>query len=799
MLLIYIKIAWRNLWRQKGLSFINICGLSVSITAFILLFTYIRHEASFDRFHPKGENTYRVVTNFGHESSSALPRTLPGIAQLIKQSFPEVAQSVRIKPEAYRIRVNEKVFGHEDFLMTDPSFEEMFHFPVLSGNLNQALSDPSSVALTHGLAQKLFGHTDVIDKTIEVEQYFLDTLQRRLNSRFVPLRIGALLKDPPTHTHLQFSALQSYEAYDRLYARSFSNDILVYFQTIQTLTEQQQQAIKSVLLDHIADIFGENHRDAISHDFQLLHDIHFGPGYGYDLGQRGNKKLIYVFAAVALFILFISVINFINLVTARSEKRAVEAAIRKVSGAGRAQIIRQFMGEAIMVCCIALLLALLMAELLMSPFASLLNRELSLFGMMDLPLLFSIVAFAPIIGMLAGAYPSIVFSRFQPVEILRGKARGGNKTPLLRIILVIIQFSISVVLIVSVMVFNRQTHYMKNADLGFSARNVIVISGLTERMVKGFESIKAELTTNTAIEGVSSSQAFPGASGSGMSLRKPEDPESMSISAQEYRVGNDFQTTFGIRLKQGRWFDFDDQNDLQNFILNETAVKALGLHQPVGEEIVMWRRNGRIIGVVEDFHISSLKNQIEPLVISAYAQSFYHIAVKLSHGREEEALAHIKNTLAAFDPNFVFREWYLENHFRKMYKQEENNNTILNFASLLAIIIAMLGILGLSSYIIMARTREIGIRKILGAGNMQIIRVLFTDIIKWVLLASIIASPIAWYLMDRWLEAFPYRISMSVIYLVLASAFSILMVILTVSWQTYRAARRNPINSIKSQ
>ncbi|TVQ19786.1 MAG: ABC transporter permease [Bacteroidetes bacterium] len=799
MLLIYLKIAWRNIWRQKGLSLINICGLSVSITAFILLSTYIRHEASFDRFHPKGENTYRVVTFFGHEASSALPRTLPGIAQLLDEQFPEVTRSVRIKPEAYKIRINDRVFEHEDFLMTDPSFQEIFHFPVLAGNLSQTLSDPSSVALTHGLANKLFGHTDVIDKTIEVEQYFLDTLHRRLNSRFVPLRIGALLLDPPTHTHLQFSALQGYESYDRNYSRTFSNDILLYFQTLHPLTDQQQEAIRPALQDHIAGIFGENYRDALSHEFQPLHEIHFGPGYGYDMGQRGNKTLIYIFAAVALFILFISVINFINLVTARSEKRAVEAAIRKVSGAGRAQIIRQFMGEAIMVCCIALLLALVMAELLMNPFASLLNRKLSLFGMMDLPQLLFIVAFAPIIGMLAGAYPSIVFSRFQPVEILRGKARGGNKAPLLRIILVIIQFTISVVLIVSVMVFNRQTQYMKNADLGFSSRNIIVVSGLTDRIIGGFESIKSELLSSTAIEGVSSSQAFPGTSGSGMSLRKPEDPETMSISSQEYRIGKDFQTTYGIRLKHGRWFDFDDQSDLQNFILNETAVKALGLHQPLGEEIVMWRRNGRIIGVVEDFHTSSLKNQIEPLVISAYAQSFYHIAVKLSYGREEEALAHIGNTLEAFDPNFVFREWYLENHFRNMYRQEENNNTILNFASLLAIIIAMLGILGLSSYVIMARTREIGVRKILGARTFQIIRVLFTDIIKWVLLASIIASPIAWYLMERWLEAFPYRISMSVIYLISAAAISILIVMVTVSWQTFRAARRNPVDAIKAQ
>lgn len=799
MIIAYLKIAWRNIWRQKGLSLINICGLSVSIAAFILLSSYIKHETTFDKFHPDGEKTYRVVTIFGHEAASALPRTLPGVAQLFQDQFPEVIHSVRFKPEEYRIRLGEKEFSHEKFLMTDPTFEKLFNFPVLAGNLSQTLSDPSSVALTQSLAHKIFGHTDVLDETIEVEQYYMDTLQRRLNSRYVTLRIGAVLTNPPSRTHLEFSALQGYESYDPYYARTFSNDVFLYFQTFHPLTQPQEQAIKAALQDHVADVFGEDYRDALSHVFQPLYDIHFGPTYGYDLGKRGNKTLIYVFAAVALFILFISVINFINLVTARSEKRGVEAAIRKVSGASRGQIIRQFMGEAVLVCFISLLFALMMAELLMHPFAALLNRDLSLFGMMDLPQLLSYIAFAPLIGILAGAYPSLTFSRFQPVEILRGKARGGIKTPLLRIILVIIQFTISAVLIVSVMVFNKQTHFMKNADLGFSSRNIIVINGLTDRMIGAFESIKSELLSSTAIEGVSASQAFPGTSGSGMSLRKPEDPESMSVSAQEYRVRKDFQTTYGIRMKQGRWFDFDDQSDLENFILNETAVRALGLHQPLGEEIVMWRRTGKIIGIAEDFHISSLKNQIEPLVITAYAQTFYHIAVKLSIGREEEAIAHIRNTLGAFDPNYVFKEWYLENHFRSMYKQEENNNTILNYASLLAIIIAMLGILGLSSYIIMARTKEIGIRKILGAGTLQIIRALFMDIIKWVLLANIIAAPLAWYLMDRWLEAFPYRISMSFVYLGVAALISVLIVLLTVSWQTFLAARRNPVTALKAQ
>jgi putative ABC transport system permease protein len=297
---------------------------------------------------------------------------------------------------------------------------------------------------------------------------------------------------------------------------------------------------------------------------------------------------------------------------------------------------------------------------------------------------------------------------------------------------------------------------------------------------------------------VSSSQAFPGASGSGMSLRKLDDPESATISSNEYRVGKDFQTTYAIKLKEGRWFDFDLQSDLDNFVINETAARALGLTQPIGEEIIMWKRQGRIIGVTEDFHISSLKSQIEPLVITAYASAFYHIGVRMEKGNESMAIEHIRNTLAAFDSNFVFNEWHLDNHFRNLYRQEENNNTILNYASILAIVIAMLGVLGLSSHIISARTNEIGIRKVLGASNYQVISVLFTDIIRWVIVANVIAWPVAWYLMSQWLNGFPYRIQFSWWYLVIATFLSILIVVITVSGQTIKAAVRNPVDALKT-
>jgi putative ABC transport system permease protein len=798
MIKIYLKIAWRNIIREKWVSLINITGLSVSIAAFILLITFIRHEVGFDKFHPEGEKVYRVISSFGNESASVLPRTLPHMAELITDQIPVVAYSARLRPEGYGVKIDGEIFERENFLLTDPSFTEIFNFEVIAGDLTQTLADPSAIAITKTLADKLIGKPDPIGQVIEVEQAYYNQEERRLNSRFIPVRIGALLADPPTNTHLKFSVLQSFESYDKDYAATFSNDVFVYFKTIMPLEQTGQEEILSLIKEDAVEKYGENYRDLLSYRLQPMHDIHFGQKYGYDMGVRGNLDLIYVFSAVALFILSIAVINFVNLVTARSEKRAIEAAIRKVSGANRAHIITQFIGEAVLICFIAFFIGLALAELLTTPFSSLLNRDLHLLKEFELKQILVFLIFAPVIGIIAGAYPAFVFSKYQPVQILRGHSRGGSKSPLLRIILVIVQFSISVILIISVLVFNRQTQYMKNADLGFSPENVLVISGLSERIVNSFDAIKHELHTHPAITNVSSSHAFPGSSGSGMSLRKADDPESATISSNEYRIGKDFQATYGIKLKEGRWFDFDLQSDMENFIINETAARALGLNQPIDEEIIMWRRKGRIIGITEDFHISSLKSQIEPLVITAYSSTFYHIGIKMDRGKETEALEHIRNTLAAFDPNFVFNEWHLDNHFRNLYKQEENNNTILNSASILAIIIAMLGVLGLSSYIISARTNEIGIRKVLGATDIQVIRVLFTDIIRWVVVANIIAWPVAWYLMSQWLAGFPYRISFSLWYLVIASLVSVLIVLFTVSGQTIRAASKNPVDALKT-
>jgi putative ABC transport system permease protein len=795
----YFKSGWRNIIRQKWFSFINVFGLAVGLAAAIMLYIYIKHETTYNKFHNDSEKIYRVISSFGPDANDALPRTFPGAAQVLKDQSPLVEQTVRIKPEYYNLRIGEKVFRGHTCLMTDPSFAEIFDFKVISGDLGHTLSDPFSIAITRELAEVLFDRVDPLNQILEIEHHFIDEPLRRMSQKYIPVKVGAVIETLPKNSMFQFSVLQSYESYDPTVSRTFSNDVFVFLKSKNVLSDENKEDLSALIKTYTLTIYGEEYRERIAYSLQALTDIHFGQKYGYDMGPRGNKELIYIFGAVALFILFIAIINFINLVTARSEKRAVEAAIRKVSGAERYQIILQFLGEAVMISFMALLLALLFSEILINPFANLLNRELSLPDELSFQQIIIFISMAPLIGILAGLYPAMLFAGYNPVQILRGKARGGSGNPMLRIFLVVIQFGISVILIITIMVFNRQIEYMKNTSLGFSAENVMVFGGLSDRLVNGFDALKSELLMLPGVVKVSSSQAYPGVSGSGMSLRRAEDPAEMNISANEYRTSRDFQETFGIKIKQGRWFDYDSQSDIQNFIVNETAVKTLGLTNPIGQKVIMWQREGEIIGVAEDFHYSSLKNEISPLVMSAYSPAFYYISVKLSGQDTQATIEKVKNTLLAFDPNFNINERYLDAYFKALYKQEENNNKILTFASALAVIIAMMGIFGLSSYIIVSRTKEIGVRKVMGASVWQIIAVLFKDITRWVLLANLIAWPIAWWVMTNWLEGFPYRIHMSVWFLAWAGILSMLIVAITISGQTFMAARKNPVDALRGE
>ena len=791
----YLKIAWRNITRQKWASLINIFGLAVGMTASILLYIYISYETSFDRFHDNGQKVYRLVSHFSGPHTDVLPRAFPQLAELAWEKSPLVSDYCRVKNENTTITLDDKTFGGVVTLMVDESFPEFFSFPAQQGDLAQTLADPTSIAISHELAQRLFGEEDPINQTMQITKAAYDEELERWSTRLDPVRVGAVLQPMPKNTLLQFDALLSYEAYDPQWVSTFSNDVFVFL-----MVEGADPDLESIT-DITAEFFAEWRSSGmiITHELQALTSIHFGEKYGYDIGPKGNLEQIIVFIFVALFILVIAIINFINLVTARSERRAVEACIRKVSGASRHDIIWQFLGESVLMSLIAFMLAMVFVELTLSPFSQLLGRELSLTALESLQLFVSLFGVMLLIGLLAGLTPAMLFSRFQPAEIMRGKFKGGNRNPLLRIALVVVQFAISVILIISITVFNRQVHYMKTKDLGYDPENVMGHFGLTPSLITGYDALRAELLQSPDILYVGSGQSMPSFGGSGQIMRPAEAPEGDDITLTEYRVREGYKEVFGLELVDGRWYDFSLNTDRVNYVINETAARIMGLQDPVGAEVVMFKRPGKVIGVVKDFHFGSLRNEIEALTFTAYSNAFYQIYIKLSGNNKEQALAHAREVFERFDPNYNFQEWYLSERLTGLYRAEEQSNKIMNISSLLAVLIAVMGLLGLSSYIVMARRKEIGLRKIFGASSFQIIAVLFTDIGRWVVLANLIAWPIAWYAMHQWLSSYPYRIGVSWVYMAIAGLVSVLIAGLTISGHTWRAARTNPVESLNAE
>ncbi len=796
MLINYLKTAWRNIVRHKNTSLINVFGLAVGFAASMLLYIYISHELSFDRFHEKSNQIVRVIAHFRGDMDLSLPRGTPDCGSIAQEQSPNVVNYLNLKNEKSTIRIGDRIYEDIDLLYADASFEDFFQFPVWQGDVTQTLEDPSGIVISRELATRLFGEEDALNQTIQVAKTFVNQETGSYGQRYTTTRIGAILDHHRNNSHLQFSGLLSMEGLHSGWRSGMFLDKFTYLMFNDNPTEEDKRAIATLLGNRINDLL--NNQFDIELELQDLSKIHFAEKLSNEYAITGNRELVAAFIALALFILVIAMINFINLVTARSDKRATEAAIRKVSGASRRDIILQFLGESLMLSFIALLLAAVIVEVLITPFASLLGRELQMSHTDSLIIFVRWLWIGLVVGILAGLYPAYAFSRFQPVEILRGKTRGGKRNPLLRVVLVVVQFGISSFLIISITVFMLQVNHMRNADLGFDKDNVVSLLGVSESIKSSYPALRAELMSHPGIEQVGTSQTLPGTGESGMGMRLNE-PGASDIPIWEIRIGQGAPEAFGFTLKEGRWWDFELFDDRNNFVINETAVRALGLNQAVGQEVMMMHRRGRIIGVVQDFHYRTLTTSIDPLVLTVYSDIFSSITLRLNPESRADALSHAQDVFHAFDPNYTFSPYYLASHFGRFYAEEENNNKILGAGSVLAIIIAMLGLLGLSAFMVTTRTKEMGIRKAMGATTSQLIILLFRDITKWVVLANILAWPVAWFIMNRWLGNYPYRIDMSVWYLAGAGIVSVLIAGLTISSHAWQAARTNPVNCLRSE
>ncbi len=788
----YFKIAWRLIKKNLGHTLVNIIGLGLGFSAAILMLIYVHHQLSFDRFHENSDRIYRFVI----EGSMADGKTISGaitvadIGPTVTEEIPEADYFTRFYFHGTNeVVIDEKRFTDDRIAWVDSVFFKMFSFPLVHGNPETALLEPNSIVLSRSVAKKYFGETNPIGEVIKVG-----------GSDY---QITAMMKDVPANSHLQFDMLASFHTLQTANNNVVANQGISFATYLMTRPDASFDDFAPKIVNsadtYINNIFNE-HGIHISHALQPLSRAYLYSDFHFDnSGKTGDIRNVYIFSFLAFIVILVAVFNFVNLVTAQSEKRAREIGMRKVMGAVRKNLIVQFIGESLIITFLAFIFSLLLNELFIGSFSALLDENLSLLYYQNPLMLFGILGFVSAVGIVAGLYPALYLSHHEPVNVLKGgvmKTAGNNN---LRKVLVVLQFTVSVFLISSVLLLNRQVQYMKHKDLGFDREHVISIRNFTPAIRSAYRSLKAELLQHPDIMSVTASQSVPGENRSLQnSFRQGDDP-STAVMMYENRVQSDFLKTFGMRIEEGRDFDPEMRTDTASFILNRAAVRKLDLENPIGAKINVWQQRGTVIGVVSDYNFMSLRNEIDPLAITIYTDWFNRISIRVTPGSTNETLQYARKVFESADSNYVFDYFFVDERFAEMYRKEERTNKLIKYASILAIIISFMGLYALTSFTVMKRVKEIAIRKTLGASVPKIMGLLFSELFRWLLIGNLIAWPLAFYTVTRWQENFAFRINIIDYwyYFVLAGLLAALAGVLASMIQMMSAARTNPAVCLK--
>jgi hypothetical protein len=777
----YLKVNLRNLLRHKGYSFINIAGLALGMACCSLLLLWVKDELSFDRYHQHAENLYRVVNESEQEDVAYLV-TPGGLGPALKQEIPEVVNAMRTAPNQRRlIQFQEKRFYEDGVYLADPALFEMFTFTFLQGDAGTALPSTDAVVLTESLAKKYFGSDDPLGKTIQINNH--DCL------------VTAVIADIPQNSHFRFTLVRSFE----LIPEHMQGWESIQWNTYVQLREGTNAAdvspkITACVQRHMA---GSDSR----YFLQPLKDVRlFSSRFQYDSALRGDVKYVYIFSVLAMGILLIACINFMNLATARSGNRAKEVGLRKVVGAKRSDLVRQFLGESVILTFIALGAALFLVWICLPLFNRVADKTIQLghMGLGNAWWLFAAVAL--VTGLVAGSYPALVLSAFQPASIFKGGVRTGVNKAILRKVLVIIQFSITIVMIIGTFVIYSQLHFMQKRSLGFESEQIVYMPMYGQLRGK-YQAIKAKLLQSAAVADVTTSYV-PVGIGSGCygewDGKRSEDDVHMYIASVDYN----FLDFFDIELLDGRFFSPEFSTDpTQAFVVNEAAVRAMKMKDPVGQRFAVGGggMSGRIIGVIKDFHYRSLHNQIEPFIFILQPEEYWQLIVKLQRGQLSSGLEYIEDIWTGFVPNFPPDFSFLDSTLEMRYQQEKRLGTLFRYFTALAILIACLGLFGLSSFLAEQRTKEIGIRKVLGASQLNIVGILTREFNVWVIVANLVAWPVAYIGMRSWLSGFAYRTVIPLWIFPAAACLSISIALLTSSVLSLKAARADPVQSIRNE
>jgi putative ABC transport system permease protein len=767
----YLRSAWRNIARHKFISFINIFGLTIGIACCLLILTYIINELSYDKYNANSDRTYRVTrifyANNGTESLH-LSAVAPPFGPLLKTAFPGIEQMTRVLPNGTTIlRYKEKLFNEQNGFFADEHFFDVFDVDVIKGDKHAGLTEPYNVMLTEKLAHKYFGDEDPLNKSI-----ILDNTKHEY-------KVTGIFKPFPLNAHMHPEILMSFNTLNdtAIYGANqlqtnYGNNAFYTYLLLQknynaeNISRQLPAFLNTYV--HFPGMPGNIKTSTITKlTLQKLTDIHLRSHLDDEIEENGDISRVYIFSVIALFILLIACINYMNLSTARSALRAKEIGIRKVIGAQRKEIIRQFLSESVLITWIALVLAIMLTCGLLPYIDELSGLDLKVSSLFKWNILTGVLLLPFIIGLISGIYPAIFMSSFKPVRVLKGIIKTNNSGISLRKVLVVMQFAISIILIVATAVVFRQLRFIQQKSLGFN-KDHIVTTVYDRGLSKQYDAFRSDLLNVPGVKEVGRSSRIPSGrllDESNASVIQNGALQPIKIDLKCVSTDYGFIPAYGMQMAAGRNFSRDYATDTANYIINETAVKMLGwgdAQSAIGKDMLYGNTKGKIIGVVKDFHFESLHQSIIPIIFYMPAQNYYHaISIKIASNNIPATLSAVESIWHHYLPQIPFDYSFLDVKFQKLYNSEQQQGSLFTIFSFIAIFIACLGLFGLSAFTITQRVKEIGVRKVLGASVTQIVTELSKDFLKLVLIAAVIAFPIAWYFMNKWLLDFAFHVNIS--------------------------------------
>lgn len=796
----FLTISFRNLAGNKTYSLINIVGLAVGIASCMIIMFWVQNELSYDRFNENADRIYRLCVD-GRISGRNVrtPATNFPAGPAMVRDFPEVINCARIDvmptvPVVYQ----DKIFLEKDVLWADNSIFELFSFPLISRSEKNPLERPYAAVITEGMAKRYFGDENPLGKTM------------RLNNER-DFTVTGIAENVPANSHMKFDMLCSFET--RCAEDSDLEEEWMYFSNVTYLLLDKNSDYKK--LESKFSSFVDNHMGkslaafgmGLNYFLQPLASIHLHSNLEYDdFAGTGNITYVYLFSGIALFVLLIACFNFINLTTARASARAREVGLRKTLGAHKSKLIIQFLSESVVYSVFSVILAILILEMALPIINPIIGTDLSLASIGVPSFILTLLLVAIGVGVLAGSYPAFILSAFRPINVLKGNLKAGTSGPGLRRALVVGQFVISIILIAGTVIIYKQINFMKNKKLGFEKEQLLVLPALDESLQKSSTLIRDKLSAIPGVEKIAFGSKCPG-SGTSSSLIIPQGyADDQGLMMYQIYAGYDYIPTLGIEIVQGRNFSADIKSDVSDAaIINEAAAKLIGWENPVGKTFTspnndtdrsQWETK-KIVGVVRDFHVEPLNKKIGPVVIISADEDMSMAILRLSANDITGTVEKIKDVWGEIAPEQPLNFYFVEDEYDRMYRAEERMGRLAFYFSILAVFIGCMGLFGMSSYAAEQRTKEIGIRKVLGATVPGILRLLSKEVLILIAVACVIAWPISFYVLDRWLQNFAYRINLDIYIFIFAGIFALAIAMLTISFQSIKAALADPVKSLK--